>query len=195
VATEAILFDVDGTIWDSYPWYSDVLAGITGRNPSEILNQLKSGASVVSLCRLLSIRDDDFKRACLKCSDRLHLFPGVRETLPKLVSRGRLLGVVTSLPGRYVLPMLSGAAIDAYFGTVVHPGNCRYRKPHPGPIKAALQELSVEPPNAIYVGDLETDQQCAEKAEIRFAWASYGYSALPVAADVQIDQFPQVLSL
>ncbi len=45
------------------------------------------------------------------------------------------------------------------------------RKPNPGMLTQALADFGVSPEEAFYVGDMETDQQAAEAAEMRFYWA------------------------
>ena len=51
MAAPALLFDVDGTLWDSYPWYAEVLAGLSGQAPTELRQQLAAGVSIVTLTR------------------------------------------------------------------------------------------------------------------------------------------------
>ena len=46
------------------------------------------------------------------------------------------------------------------------------RKPNPGMLLQALAEHALKPEQAFFVGDMETDRQAAENAEIDFFWAS-----------------------
>lgn len=44
------------------------------------------------------------------------------------------------------------------------------RKPHPGPLRAALDRLGVERDRALFVGDSASDRECAKRAGVDFAF-------------------------
>lgn len=47
--------------------------------------------------------------------------------------------------------------------------NCR--KPNPGMLLQALADFQIAPQHAFFVGDMQTDRQAAEQAEVDFFWA------------------------
>lgn len=52
------------------------------------------------------------------------------------------------------------------------------RKPNPGMLLQALEDASVSPAQAFFVGDMDTDQQAAENAGIHFFWADQFFDQL-----------------
>ncbi len=193
MAQDAILVDLDGTVWDSYPWYSELLAA-TGRvSKTSALSELRSGASIVSLLRRCGVSDT----ALARHSPGPALFPGVATALEDLVKRKIPIGAVTNLPGRLVFPMLTRVGLREAFPTVVHAGNCRLRKPHPGPLLMALRDLGVSPSTkSLYVGDMARDAEAAVSAGVAFAWASYGYgAACPARTTYVLQSFTDILDL
>jgi HAD superfamily hydrolase (TIGR01549 family) len=193
MAPRAVLVDLDGTVWNSYPWYARLLTATGNISESSALKELQAGQSIVSLLRRCGVPASTLER---RRTD-LSLFPGVAETLEVLGARGTPLGAVTSLPGRLVSPMLEGVALHLTFATVIHAGNCRFRKPHPGPVLAALRDLGIPPgPQVLYVGDMEGDAQAAATAGIEFAWAAYGYGGgRPASAVHVLRRFADILAL
>jgi len=123
------------------------------------------------------------------------LFPGVYDTLAVIKRRKNAIGVVTSLPGRLANPILNALSLDTTFDVVIHAGNCRYRKPSPGPITAALSVMNIAPCSAFYVGDTDSDARAAAAAHTGFAWASYGYGTTCPPDAVPLRTFKDVLEL
>jgi len=193
MAATAILFDLDGTIWDSYPLYASLIARKSGALESLITKQLRSGTSIVNLKKQYGVSDADFVRRCAEA--RLYL--GVREVLGELRRRQMPIAAATSLPGRLVTPMLEKTGLKDYFSVTIHAGTCRVPKPHPKSIIMALEAIAVCPSeNAFYVGDLETDAAAAQNAGISFAWAAYGYGeSAPNSTKVILRKIEDVLSL
>jgi N-acetyl-D-muramate 6-phosphate phosphatase len=195
MATSAILFDLDGTIWESYPWYASVLAKAAGGSIPERIQQLRDGQSVVSMCSACGLSFPTFLSRCVASAMELRIYPQVAQCLDELRRRGYSLGVVTNLSGRLAEPLLRELGLSEKFDTVIHAGNCRYRKPSPGPLLMALRSIKSEPSTSWYVGDKESDADTAAAAAVRFAWASYGYGeSCPVGA-VVLKHFRDVLSL
>jgi HAD superfamily hydrolase (TIGR01549 family) len=193
VAPHALLFDLDGTIWDSYPWYARILAEEVGQPEVSILDQLRRGQSIVHLLRAYRVSGSRLTHRAAE----LPLFPGAREALNELDRRGVPKGVVTSLPGRLAEPFLDGLRLSASFLVVVHAGNCHALKPDPRPLLAALDRLGIPAAEDIfYVGDMPSDGRAAARAGLAFAWAAYGYgSSRPPEARVVLQNFGEVLSL
>ncbi len=193
MAPRAFLFDLDGTIWDSYPWYARILAEIGGTSAASVLDQLRRGNSIVQLLRRNRVPDS----ALIRRYSELDLYPRVVETLEELGHREIPRGLVTSLPGRLVLPLLKGLDLSGHFKTVIHAGNCRFRKPDPRPLLTALDGMGMQAAeDTCYVGDLLSDAQAAARAGLAFAWASYGYGERrPTEASVVLKSFAEVLFL
>jgi len=193
MAATALLFDLDGTLWDSYPWYAEVIRALGDVSSESVLARLRAGETVVQIAREAGIPLGRFLNAGAP-----RLYPGVTEGLRELRERGIRLGVVTSLSRHLVLPALRALRIDRFFGdAIVHPGNCRSRKPHPGPLLAALDQLATPASNAaFYIGDRDIDAQAAKRAGISFAWAAYGYGMFePPNSALVLDTFADVLRL
>lgn len=52
-----------------------------------------------------------------------------------------------------------------------------WRKPRPGMIIHLMQELGYRPKDTIFVGDMESDQQAANNAGVKFEWAKDFFNA------------------
>jgi HAD superfamily hydrolase (TIGR01509 family) len=197
MAAPALIFDADGTLWDSYPWYAEVLAGLSGRAPTELQRRLAAGESIVGLVRSCDVPDTRFCRACGAAANRLRLYAGVSETLATLKRRGTACAVVTNLPGRIVNPLLDGSGLASHFPVVVHAGTVRPGKPNPAPLREAARMMGLNGLVGVYyVGDSLSDAIAAERAGLRFAWAEYGYGAeRPEGDAVVLRSFRQVLDL
>ncbi len=197
MAARAILLDLDGTVWDSYPLYAELLAGGRTGTADEVLERLRLGENVFRLVKEAGISSATFKARCVDAAHRLIVFGGVHDTLASLGDSGVKLGVVTSLPGSLALPMLEAQGFPQLLKFTIHAGNCRARKPQPGPLLAACRGMGIEASSEVYyAGDQQTDAQAASNAGLSFAWASYGYgSSEPDSTDVVLQRFTDLRSL
>jgi putative hydrolase of the HAD superfamily len=95
--------------------------------------------------------------------------PGAREALGA-VSDYRV-GVVTNGDRERQSPKLDALGIDDRFEVVVHGGVDAPYKPNPEPFHLALEELGVDPGNAVHVGNsLGSDVRGALAAGLRAVW-------------------------
>jgi HAD superfamily hydrolase (TIGR01549 family) len=196
VAARALLFDVDGTLWDSFPWYAEVLAGLSGLDNEAVLEQLRAGSSIVTLVKRCGVTDGQFRSACRRCVGSLRLYPAVRDTLAELDRRRTRCGIVTNLPERIAVPVLEALDLARHFSVIVTAGTVRRGKPHPDPLEYALGRMEIsDPTSAYYVGDSSTDALAAERARVPFIWASYGYGSCPLEGAVVMREFREVLQL
>lgn len=197
MARRAFLFDLDGTLWDSHPWYAKVASSDEPERVQAVLGSLQSGRPAATVLRACGLTGATFERACRLDGDALRLYPGVRETLATLARRSAPTAVVTNLPAWIAGPMLRATGIDRFFETVVYYARHRRPKPAPDSLVAAITELglSVDAGGVWYVGDAEGDSQAAKAAGVQFAWVSYGYGKAPPHHDSVVSSFEQVLDL
>ena len=197
MAARVIFLDLDGTVWDSYPWYSRVLGRTGAAIAGDIEHALRQGRSLISLGKDLGVPRGRLIRMIESTSEAIPLYPGVVASLCGLSDRGTKLGIVTSLSGAIAVPMLARAGIDKFFQTVVHPGVCRTYKPNARPILVALEALEEAASCAVvYVGDREDDAASAQNAGIRFGWASFGYGdRAPRMGETELAAFGEIVHL
>ena len=196
MAAAAILFDLDGTIWDSVPWYAAVLSGGEAARMAELEQRLLRGSSVITLGGQRGFTKGALVRECRRRIGELELFPGVRDTLAVLGARAVPMGVVTSLSGDLAMAMIDGAGLSHRFQAVIHPGNCRSGKASGVPLFRALGDMGVSAsPDVVYVGDRQDDAKCARAGGVSFAWASYGYGSQPDGDATILRKFEEVLDL
>ncbi|MBV9925679.1 MAG: HAD-IA family hydrolase [Acidobacteria bacterium] len=193
MAASALLFDLDGTVWDSYPCYAAALHSRLGITRDVAVARLRAGENAVRLARGCGLTDTSFSRLCRDSLGELQFYPDVLKTLDNLRQRGAQIGVVTSLPKWLAGSLLVELRVMPYLSTAVYAA----RKPSPTGIINAVSELRLEPGEVVYyVGDMPSDAQAARRADVSFAWASYGYcDGRPVDADAVLDRFSDVLDL
>lgn len=196
MAASAILFDLDGTIWDSIPWYAAVLSNGEDTRAADLEHELRNGGSIITIAGRRGLSKAALVRASRRRIDELQLFPGVRDTLNALGTRAVPMGIVTSLAGDLAAAMMEGTSLDHRFQTVVHPGICRFGKASGVPLQRALSHMGIAAsPEVFYVGDRADDAQCASASGVSFAWASYGYGEQPAGDSTILRNFHEVLEL
>ena len=178
MARRTLLLDLDGTLWNSRPWYAEVLAGISGGSAAELENRLASGENIVRLARERGVSNSRLARAASEGSAALGFYDSVLETLVQLSDRATSMGVVSNLPGWLVRPVAQATGIAGYFDAIVTPRAGVPAKPNPHGVMKALKDMGREADAHTWlVGDGVVDAKAASAAGVRFAWASYGYEA------------------
>ena len=171
---QGVLFDWDGTLINSYSADSSAyLAMFREMGIPWGLEELAQHYSpnwyrVYRAAKLPKARWDDADRAWrtqyAKHSPRL--IAGARQVLARL---GRIhhLGLVTSGDRDRVMQQLRAFRLTRAFGARVCSGDTPEKKPHPAPLRLALQQLRLKPSACVYVGDSPEDLEMAKRAGVR----------------------------
>ena len=196
MAAEALLLDLDGTVWDSQPWYATLVAAGDEGATQRALADLRGGLSAATLLKRSRITPARFRRLC-NAAVKPGLYEEVHRTLEALRRLERPTGAVTNLPAWMAEPMLECLELDGLLDTLVpwRPGG--RAKPRPESLLIACRDLGIEPtPRTWYVGDMTTDGRAARAAGLSFAWVSYGYEpSAPPGCDAELERFEQILEL
>lgn len=94
------------------------------------------------------------------------LLPGSAPGLRRLAASGLRQGLVTSGTRSRIEADLARLGVAQFFGAVVCGGDTRNRKPHPEPLRVALERLGVGAAQAAYVGDSPEDVTMARAADV-----------------------------
>lgn len=125
--------------------------------------------------------------------------PGASVTLSRLRASHRVLGLVTSGDRSRVERDLQRMNWATLFDVVVCGGDVNERKPHPAPLRHALQQLEQPPSLAAYVGDTIEDVEMGKAAGVMMIAILGGFSpreALERAGpDRLIDSLEELMDL
>lgn len=186
--TRAIIFDVDGTLVDTYRLYMEsyrrALTPELGFAPSD--EQILAHRPVSERGLLRGWVADDRLEACHAALRRhyaeLHaalaegFYDGVREMLAALRSAGIPLGVVTS-KGREAWEVTTRHLDLGDFAVVITEDDVAEPKPHPAGLLAAAAVLRVDPAEAVYIGDSTGDLRAGRAAGMPFGAALWPKTA------------------
>ncbi len=184
---EAVLFDLDGTLIDSSRCilkcfkrsFEELGLNYPGDN---VISEL-IGRSLDDILQILNIpidKREQFKKICrsvtLNCKD-LRLFPGMRDVLDFLKSKGIKIGVVTSKSMRGTKHSFEVVGLSFEdFDVVVTASDTKKHKPHPEPIFLALDRLKISPgDNVVFVGDSFNDVEAAWNAGVLPIYVDWGF--------------------
>ncbi|MFM8320625.1 MAG: HAD family hydrolase [Chloroflexota bacterium] len=102
----------------------------------------------------------------------LSLFPAALPTLRALRAGGQVrLAIVSNAQRLFTVPELRSFDLERYFAVIVFSSDLKVGKPDPRPFQRALEQLSVDAGQAVYVGDnLYDDIWGARRVGLRTVW-------------------------
>lgn len=197
----AVLYDFDGTLADSTELimrcYRHTMTTHLGDCPPD--EEWLSGFGTPLETQIARFsRSDEETAAMLETyrdyqnahhDDLLRPFPGAAETVAELERRGVALAIVTSKYRRGTLRGMELCGITEHFDVIVTPEDVANPKPHPEPVRVALERLGVVPGEALFVGDSPHDMASGRAAGTRVAAALWG----PFPQETLLAQQPDAL--
>ncbi len=104
------------------------------------------------------------------------VYPGVREGLDALKSKGLRLACVTNKPIGFAVPLLEKAGLRDYFDVVYGGDSLPRKKPDPYPLLKVCEDFGLQPSQVVAIGDSSNDAQAARAAGCRVLNVPYGYN-------------------
>jgi len=171
---EYVLFDWDGTLLDSFEADANAYMYMFGAlGMSWSIAELKRHYSpnwhrVYRAAHLPRAKWEEADRLWRQFYDRQQpkLQPGALRVL-KVLDRRFKLALVTSGSRSRVRKQLRRHAVSALFLTKVCSEDAPRRKPHPAPLRMALDNLCALPQTSVYIGDAPEDIEMAHRAGMR----------------------------
>lgn len=183
---KAALFDIDGTLLDTSEFIYQSLEhaikmhGLTEKSREELKHSVRlewdelfeHPEKVVDIDAVVQTFVDFQK-------NNFHLsvaYARTHETLQSLKAAGIKLAAVSSR-GRTLHETLQLAGILEYFDSVINPDVVEECKPSPIPLYKALEQMQVDPTEAVMIGDTDVDIIAGKAAGTKTIGVSYGWHA------------------
>ncbi|MCK5295451.1 MAG: HAD family hydrolase [Alphaproteobacteria bacterium] len=173
---EAILFDWDNTLVDSWPCIHIAFnkAFVAMDKPEWTLEQLKSnvGLSLRDIFpKLFGDKWEEAKEIYLKSFDEIHIdmlspFEGIEQMFIELRKHVKFIGIISNKTSIYLNREIKHLGWHKYFDAVVGANQAEKDKPDVAPVLMALEGTGLEMPygNKVwFIGDNEVDIECAAK--------------------------------
>jgi len=194
---DGIIFDLDGTLWDStkevtVSWQKVLreqpdIKDVPGEEAIYSVMGLSSDALMAKLFPDLSVkRGQELFRLCgIEEQKYLSehggtLYPGVPETLRKLSERLPLF-IVSNCGVGYIETFLKAHKLNICFKDFECFGNTRRPKSENIALVAARNKLQAP----VYVGDTQWDFEYAQAAGVPFIFAAYGFGDVKDTVSIQ----------
>lgn len=203
---DGIIFDVDGTLWDSTEtvaksWNLAIrenshltidlekktLKGLFGKTMEQIYNALFPHLSTEERDRLGEL--------CFEYENRMledkpgTLYEGVAETLQALSEKTDLY-IVSNCQCGYIEVLLKTCHLQEYFKDTLCYGQTK--TPKGQTIRTLMERNSLK--DVIYVGDTQGDADACKEAGIPFIFVTYGFGDVP-DAEKRIDSIRELLEI
>jgi HAD superfamily hydrolase (TIGR01509 family) len=189
---EAVIFDFDGTLFDTTgaivsafngalladgrrPLSPAAIRAMIGRPLAEMFGREDPSATVETIERRTATYRRLFLPVCVTASRPM---PGTVEGVRRLHRSGYRLAIATNRRADGAIRILRGHGLRRHFSAIVGLDEVRRFKPHPEALLVALRRLDVRPLHAVMVGDTPDDMAAGRAAGMRtFGVATGAYSA------------------
>jgi len=185
-----VLFDLDGTLFDTAPDIIDALNRVLrnhGREEVELatLRSRINGGSLALLGHTFNIDEhhpdfEPLKEQLLShyadISDyKTNFFEGIPEVLNYLDEHNIPWGIVTNRITKLAAPLIKHFGLENRSRCLVGMDLVKNPKPHPDPLLHACELMKIKAEETVYIGDSHTDIQAARAAKMPVILAAYGY--------------------
>ena len=124
--------------------------------------------------------------------DEIRLYPNVIETLKELKKQGSKIAICTSKDVKRVNYVIEQFKLPK-FDWVCAPKKGLRGKPSPDQLLNTIAFCNEDPKDTVYIGDMQSDYETAQRAGVDFIHANYGYGQ--VKCELSVNQIEQILSL
>ena len=206
MSLDSIIFDLDGTLWDSVEGVCATWKSVLSKYPNikrSITTTDIQGCMGLQICdigkKLFPGLEEYVQMKLMKeCCETEQvylekhggrLYPKLEETLGKLSQKYKLF-IVSNCQDGYIQCFLKAHKLEQYFYDYECAGVT-------GLSKAENNKLIIERnhlKSTIYVGDTKGDAESAKMADIPFIYARYGFGSVE-KYDYVIDRFEELLTL
>ncbi|MCS7228273.1 MAG: HAD family hydrolase [Endomicrobia bacterium] len=184
---EAVVFDFDGTIADTYLDISDSINILRKKYGLKEVNiefiKKNIGYGMENLIKK-SFPDIDYATALFEfrnlyyknCINKTKLYKGIKYLLDKIKSRKIFL--ITNKPFYFTLKIAKKLNIVGYFSCIIGSDSLPFKKPDKRLYELAFNLIDVDPKNTLSVGDREHDLVPIKELGGLTAFASWGYGSI-----------------
>ena len=199
-----VLWDVDGTLFDTYPAITYAISkslnemGITiALNVIDGLARQSVDHCIVTLSQRfkldLNLLRDRFAESYRSIDPANQLpFPGVHEVCERIHQNGGLNIAITHRNIQSTQGLLNAHELAQFFVDIFSVEQGYPHKPDPTMLLAALKKHTLNPVETLLIGDRSYDIQAGQAAGVRTLL--FGEVELSNPADFQIDDYAQLLS-
>lgn len=202
---DGIIFDMDGTLWDSTPEvafaFNKVLAekhpevreAVT---PKQLQDLFGLPLDVIAVKLYESVPEEHAIRVMRECCEYeceyladhgAALYAGLEETLKRLSGKYKLMIVSNCQEGYIQCFFRAYPKLRQYFADYEYPGRSgRFKADN---IRLVMERNNLKAP--VYVGDTQGDADASKEAGVAFIFARYGFGEVKEYDDI-IDSLPEL---
>jgi len=199
MSSPTVVFDLDGTLVDTAPDLAATLNVVLAREglkpvPYDVArNMVGAGARrMIELALLrakVSVPKIDMERMfndfiahyAANIAEHSQPFPGMKEALDALATRGYRLAVCTNKLEGLSRLLLDKLRLSARFVAICGPDTFGMAKPDPEILRRTIAQAGGEVRRAMLVGDSATDINTARAASVPIIAVDFGYNEGPIA--------------
>ena len=198
---KAVLFDLDGTLVDSYAALAEAvnharrseglhdlsssrIKGLVGDGVEKLLERaFDPGAVPHGAKHAFESRYDEV------CCQESKVLEDVEATLAHLAARGVEMAVCTNKPTVFSKKILDFLDLSRYFRAIVGPDLAGARKPEARHLLVTLEAVQCAASETLFVGDMPIDVRAARNSGVDVAVVPTGSSTREQLVDAQPDHF------
>lgn len=174
-AFQAVLFDFDGTLIDSYPGITASvnhvrsLHGLPPLSESQVRPHVGRGPALLLRDTVgVGTTEENVAAYCAHhptvLREGTRLLPGAAESLATLSQRGYRLGICSNKPVAFTRELVRILGVDSYLCLLLGPEDVGRPKPAPDMLLAALPRMGLAAHQVLYIGDMVVDIETARAA-------------------------------
>lgn len=203
---DGIIFDLDGTLWDSTEGVSKTWSLVLSKynyerkevTVDDLYNCMGKQLDEIGKILFPKLNNDIRKNLMNQCCEAENeylgehggiLYPNVEETLKELYKKYKLF-IVSNCQDGYIECFFKAHKLDKYFMDYECPGRTGLSKGENNKIIIERNQLM----NAVYVGDTKGDAESAKVAGIPFIFANYGFGDVD-EYQYKINSFEELLKI
>lgn len=198
---KAVLFDLDGTLVDSYTALAEAvnharrseglhdlstsrIRNLVGDGVEKLLERAFDGGAVP-----MGAKETFESRYDEVCCQESKVLEDVETTLAQLAERGVEMAVCTNKPTVFSKKILDFLELSRYFRAIVGPDMAGARKPEAQHLLFTLEAVQATAEETLFVGDMPIDVRAARNSGVAVAVVATGSSTREQLTDAHPDHF------